>query len=195
MAKEVAKRTNRREDIIKASANLFERVGYHKASMQMLADEVGLGKPTLYHYFKSKNEILHAIHQGTITQVLELHKARVAKNLPPEALLRGVAEDMLGFIKKHPGYTRAFFDHIEELEPEHKKEIRAQRQEYMDAVVDAIRQGTETGLFKECDPRLAALGFFGMINWTYKWIHTRKSISVKKICDTFCGLYLEGLKA
>src|SRR5690554_5416202 len=111
MAEKPAKRVNRRDDIIRASADLFERVGYHKASMQMLADEVGLGKPTLYHYFKSKNEILHAIHEGTITQVMELHRKRLGKNLPPEELLRGVASDMLTFIKKYPGYIRAFFDH------------------------------------------------------------------------------------
>jgi len=32
--------------------------------MQMLADEVGLGKPTLYHYFPSKNAILFAMHDA-----------------------------------------------------------------------------------------------------------------------------------
>ena len=39
------KRTNGREDIIQASSDLFEKVGYH-ATMQLLAVEVGLGKPT-----------------------------------------------------------------------------------------------------------------------------------------------------
>lgn len=189
-----AKRTNRREDIIQASADLFEKVGYHRATMQLLAEEVGLGKPTLYHYFKSKNEILYAIHQGTITQVLELHNARVRKNLPTEDLLRGIAGDMLSFIKKHPGYTRAFFDHIDELEPHHKQEIRAQRDEYMEATTDVIKQGIASGEFKDKDPRLVALAFFGMINWTYKWIHAEKRISVNRLETTFCDLFLDGLK-
>jgi len=190
-----AKRTNKREDIIQASADLFEKVGYHRATMQLLAEEVGLGKPTLYHYFKSKNEILYAIHQGTITQVLKLHRTRVSKNLPPEDLLRGIASDMVAFIKKHPGYTRAFFDHIDELEPEHKQEIKAQRDEYMEATIDVIRQGIASGKFKDTDPRLATLAFFGMINWTYKWIHTEKRASVNKLASHFCDLFLDGLKS
>jgi AcrR family transcriptional regulator len=39
--------------------------------LQMLADEVRLGKPTLNHYFASKTEILCAIHQMHIAALLD----------------------------------------------------------------------------------------------------------------------------
>src|ERR1700716_2738281 len=55
---------DRRDQIIQASAELFEKVGYHGASMQMVADAVKLGKPTLYYYFKSKTDILYAVHES-----------------------------------------------------------------------------------------------------------------------------------
>ena len=49
MAREAAKKRQtteahdeKRNEILGHCATLFDRVGYHKASMQMLADEVGL---------------------------------------------------------------------------------------------------------------------------------------------------------
>ena len=61
----------KRAEIIERGATLFDRVGYYNTSMQMLADEVGLGKPTLYHYFPSKISILYAIHDTYIRALLK----------------------------------------------------------------------------------------------------------------------------
>lgn len=189
------RRGNRKEDIIQASADLFEKVGYHRASMQMLADEVGLGKPTLYHYFRSKTEILYAIHQEIISKVLTQHLKRAEKGLPPDQLLEGMAKDMLTFIKEHPGYVRAFFEHFDELDDVHKVEIRAQRNQYMAITTDVIKAGIASGVFKDCDPRIAALGFFGMMNWTYKWLPQETKSSVASIAKKLSSLFLDGLKA
>lgn len=189
------KRTNRKADIVKASADLFEKVGYHRASMQMVAEEVGLGKPTLYHYFKSKNEILYAIHQETISKVRELHEKRVSKNLPPDELLHGMAKDMLTFIKEHPGYVRAFFEHFDELDDAHKKDIRAQRVDYFDAAIKVLEDGIKAGIFKKSNPRITAYAFFGMMNWTYKWVHTEGRTSVSTLAKTLCNLFLDGLRS
>ncbi len=61
----------KRIEIIQHCATLFDKVGFHNTSMQMLADEVGLGKPTLYHYFPSKLSILYAIHDAHIGVLLD----------------------------------------------------------------------------------------------------------------------------
>lgn len=189
------KNSNKREAIIQASTVLFERVGYHRASMQMLADEVGLGKPTLYHYFKSKSQILYSIHQEVISKVIASHEERVSQHLSPDELLRGMAKDMLTFIKEHPGYVRAFFEHVDELDPEDKKDVTTQRDQYMEAAMNVIKAGTKAGVFKKCNPRITTLAFFGMINWTYKWYPSVKSKSVTAMTTELCDLFLQGLDA
>ena len=78
----------KRLEIIMHCANLFDKVGYHKASMQMLADEVGLGKPTLYHYFKSKSAILYAIHELHMDALLQGLEELSDPSLQPSELLR-----------------------------------------------------------------------------------------------------------
>jgi len=48
----------RRAEIVEIAARLFDRHGYHSTSMDDIAEAVGLRKPSLYHYFKSKDQIL-----------------------------------------------------------------------------------------------------------------------------------------
>ena len=192
--KRATRSNNKRDKIIAASAVLFEKVGYHRATMQLLADEVGIGKPTLYHYFRSKSQILLAIHEEVITRVIEAHMERIQQDLPTEELLRHIAIDMLTFIKEHPGYVRAFFEHFEELDEDDQKDIRQQRQQFMAAVVGLVQSGIDSGRFRATDPHVAVLGFFGMINWTYKWLPADKTRSVEDVADTLCGLFLDGLR-
>ena len=56
-----------KEEILKNSIKLFKIKGYHNTSMSNIADDCGLIKGSLYHHFKSKDDIgleaLKYIHQ------------------------------------------------------------------------------------------------------------------------------------
>lgn len=185
---------NRKAEIIRESAVLFDKVGYHGASMQMVADAVKLGKPTLYHYFRSKTEILYAIHDQLISDLRKSHAERVAQNLPLDARLEGICADILRQIEQHPGYVRAFFEHYDELDIEQKKEMRRQRGEYLDMVCETLSAGMKSGIFARSDPRLTALGFLGMCNWAYKWFPRSKNPTVEKTAQALCKVFLDGLR-
>ena len=187
-------RINRREQIIRESAVLFEKVGYHGASMQLVAEAVGLGKPTLYHYFRSKTEILHAMHQDLIKELFDKHAEREAKDLSVEELLLGVATDILKQIDEHPGYVRAFFEHHDELDPDQQKEMRKQRGRYMDIVCELIARGKREGRFVDMDPTQCALAFLGMCNFSYKWFPGRKNRDVQATAETMSRIFLDGLR-
>ena len=49
------------EEIIAAAARVFQRKGYHAATVQDIADAVGILKGSLYHHFKSKDDLLYLI--------------------------------------------------------------------------------------------------------------------------------------
>jgi TetR/AcrR family transcriptional regulator, cholesterol catabolism regulator len=52
-------RPSRRADVCATAARLFREYGYSSATMDLIADEVGLNKGTLYHYYPSKSAILN----------------------------------------------------------------------------------------------------------------------------------------
>ncbi len=125
-----AQNAEKRAAIVRASADLIDKVGYHGASMQLLADAVGLGKPTLYHYFRGKQDILFAIHQDLVGNLLETLEERGSEGLAPDALLRALCFDVLTLIRDHPGYMKALIEHIDELDGEQAEEARKGRLRY-----------------------------------------------------------------
>jgi len=185
----------KRFDIIESCAALFDRVGYHGTSMQMLADEVGLGKPTLYHYFKSKDDILYEMHQLHIDALNGGLKADAEDpNVQPAELLERACTMTLRQIALHPGYVRAFMDHYAELEDAQRAEMRERRREYFDRITEIIESGMKKGQFEKVDPQLATLAFVGMCNWAYKWYPRMASETPpEKMAKSLCRFMLAGL--
>jgi len=183
---------DKRIDIIEHCAALFDKVGYHGTSMQMLADEVGLGKPSLYHYFRSKTDILYEMHQMHIDALIEGLEADDVVNADPARSLETAAVLTLRQIAEHPGYVAAFMDHYRELEGKQRTEMRKRRQEYFSRITNIVRSGVEAGQFRNLDPDLATLAFLGMCTWAYKWYprmaaeHPPEKMA-KSLCDIFLG--------
>lgn len=187
----------KRFEIIEHCAALFDRVGYHGTSMQMLADDVGLGKPTLYHYFSSKDDILHEMHQLHIDALIGgLEADANTPDIQPAELLERACASTLRQIALHPGYVRAFMDHYAELQDEQRAEMRQRRKDYFTRVTEIIRAGIKSGQFRDVDPDLATLTFLGMCNWAYKWYpRMADEIPPEKMAKSLCGILLGGLTA
>jgi TetR/AcrR family transcriptional regulator, cholesterol catabolism regulator len=186
---------DKRLQIIERCAELFDSGGYHRATMQLLADEVGLGKPTLYHYFKSKSEILYAIHQMHIAALIDGLDSDQRRGSSPEDLLVHAAHDILDEIANHPGYVRAFFEHYGELDGAKRSDIRARRLEYFEKICGIIKAGITAGLFRKCDVELTAYGFLGIFSWAYQWYPSiADRTPTKKLAETLCATFLQGLR-
>jgi len=186
---------DKRQQIIERCADLFDSGGYHRATMALLAEQVGLGKPTLYHYFPSKTDILYAIHQQHIASLIDGLDSELRRGASPRDQLVHAAVDILVEIAKHPGYVRAFFEHYGELEGPKRAEIRARRQEYFEKVCGIIKSGVADGAFRKCDVELTAYGFLGMCSWAYQWYPSMATrLPAQKLAETLCATFLEGLQ-
>ncbi|TDN61927.1 TetR family transcriptional regulator [Paraburkholderia sp. BL10I2N1] len=175
-------------------ADLFDKVGYHKMTMQMLADEAGLGKPTLYHYFPGKADILFEMHQIHMDALLGDLEAEVAKCSDPGVLLTRTCASALHQIAEHPGYVRAFMDHYGDLEGEHRTTIKKRRQEYFDRICSIITDGISAGKLRKVDPKLTALVFLGICNWAYKWYPAMAAETPpNRMAKQLCQIFLDGI--
>lgn len=65
----------RRAEIVETADRLFRQHGYAKCSVEMIIREIGVAKGTFYYYFKSKPDILEAIVDKTLTQIIEMAKS------------------------------------------------------------------------------------------------------------------------
>jgi TetR/AcrR family transcriptional regulator, cholesterol catabolism regulator len=163
--------------------------------MQDIAAAVGLRKPTLYHYFTSKDEILYWIHDEFIELLIARHTARVQVAADPEQEVLEVIGDILELMETHHGHVRVFFEHRRELPPAQHEAIERKRSHYQRLVSDSIARGVAAGTFRDVDVPLATLALFGVCNWSYQWYRTGGRLTSRQLADVFFDLLLHGLTA
>lgn len=183
----------RRQQIVTLAAGLFDKTGYSNTTMDDIAREVGVAKPTLYHYFPSKDDILHAIHEEFIDLLIERHEARLDTGLRPEQLLLEVMADILELMETHRGHVRVFFEHHRELPAEARGPIKLKRDRYEKIVEGLIAEGVESGVLRPIDPHLAALATFGMCNWAYQWYSPHGRLRSREVAYQFWNYLVYGL--
>jgi len=85
MVRIVKKAAERRSDIVESARQLFRTKGYDKTTIQDVMDQLGIAKGTVYHYFKSKEELLEAVVDDIVAKDL-VGKRELMKKTPGTAL-------------------------------------------------------------------------------------------------------------
>jgi TetR/AcrR family transcriptional regulator, cholesterol catabolism regulator len=183
----------RRREIGYAAAELFDRRGFGETSMDDLAEAVGLRKPSLYHYFESKEEIVYWLHDEFITILLDRQSAHERVTEDPELLLLSALTDVVGLMETHPGFVRVFFEHHRELSPPLREEIIARRDAYTDAVRHPVAMllGPEVD---EAEVTVLVLALFGSCNWTYQWYRRDSRFGPEEIARIMWVAWLAALR-
>jgi TetR/AcrR family transcriptional regulator, cholesterol catabolism regulator len=179
--------------IVETAARLFDTAGYSNTSMDAIAKEVGLAKPTLYHYFRSKSDILIEIHETFIDPLIEAQLARLAQEATPTEQLVGAMTDILSLMESRRGHVRVFFEHHRELPPASKRSLVRRRARYQEMMVEIFRAGIEAGEFRPVEPEAAALAVFGMCNWAYQWWTPGKGLSPEEEAERFASMMIDGI--
>jgi AcrR family transcriptional regulator len=186
---------DRRAQILNVATGLFDSDGYHATSLEQIAAAVGVAKASLYYYFKSKEDLLVALHQEMMVLLLDRQAELMADGtLSCEDVLRGIMHDIVGLMESHPGRLRIFFEAYRELPASVRAEISGQRREYRQSLAKLIGQGIEAGEFRDRDPELTSLAILGMCNWTYQWFRVDGTHDAAEIADNFHELVMAGLR-
>jgi AcrR family transcriptional regulator len=191
-----SRRPSRRDDVIRAAALLFDARGYHAASMEDIAEAVGIRKPTLYHYFSSKDEILFGIHEEFIDLLIRRHQERLETTAGVERLIPELMADILELMETHRGHVRVFFEHHRELPAEQHAAIARKREEYEQMASRLIQRGVDEGRFRaDLDVKLTTLAMFGACNWAYQWYRSTGELQSRAIAAVFWDQLLHGIAA
>ncbi|MEP6694758.1 MAG: TetR/AcrR family transcriptional regulator [Chloroflexota bacterium] len=175
-----------RETAIRAAAlRLFRRKGYEGASMQEIADAVGLYKGSLYYYVSSKEELLVRLFEGRAEQVLgEVGAAASGPGTARERLRAMVRAYVLGVLR-HLDSVHVYLREEHSLPPTALKQVQREQQAMRDHFERVILEGTSQGDFVERDPRLAALALLGMCTWVHRWYRPRGRLTENAIADDY----------
>ncbi len=102
LTRETAHATGRCEEILEAATRLFAKHGYADTDTQLLADELRVGKGTLYRYFPSKSELFLAAVDRGMRKLCEYIEASIADIEDPPERIAKVVHSYLAFFADHP---------------------------------------------------------------------------------------------
>jgi len=184
-----------RSRVVREAAALFDRAGYHQTSMEDIAAAAGIRKPTLYHYFRGKHELLLEIHDAIMSELVSRLDAREKTCPSATEMIRGIVRDCLEVLEALPHYPRVFFEHYREVPEPRQSEMRKERDDYTARVQAAIANGVASGELREVDPTLAVFALFGATNWSYTWYRPDGENSGEQIADFIASVVIDGLVA
>lgn len=188
-----AKRQRRRTEILHAALRAFRDRGYHGTTLEDIAQQLGVRKTALYHYFPDKEAILYACHREGLEEVAGLvARARLS---PSHA-------DQLAYVIRE--HVRVMTDTLEgsslalevsALSPAHRAEVIAARDRYEQSLRDIVRRGVVAGEFRPVEPKLAVFAILGAINWVARWYSPDGSIHPRALGLHYADHLLRGLLA
>ena len=189
-----AKRARRREEILHAALAEVREQGYHAATLEGIAERVGIRKAALYHYFPDKDAILYACHRESLAELERLMAASAA-------CCEGPAERLSYLIREHArvmtetleGSPLAF--EVPALSPERRAEIVAGRDRYEGLLRRLIEEGVAAGEFRAVDPKVAVFAILGAINWIARWYQPGGRMTGTAVGERFADYLLGGLYA
>jgi AcrR family transcriptional regulator len=95
----------RREEILDTAARLFAERGYSETDTQVLAEELGVGKGTLYRYFPSKRDLFLAAADRVMRRLRQRIDERLAGVKEPFERIAAGIRTFLAFCAEHPEYV------------------------------------------------------------------------------------------
>jgi AcrR family transcriptional regulator len=98
-----------RQQILRTALSLFCDRGYYGTSIEEIAKLAQISKGLLYHYFPSKAEVLAALVDLRIDEVLLVMNAAKAKPMPAEQI-RHIAEGALADVQRQPDVFRFYLN-------------------------------------------------------------------------------------
>lgn len=182
-------RRNRHEAIFTAAIAVFSERGYAAASLQDVADSVGLLKGSLYHYISSKESLLYEIFQDWYVQAVSLMRGIDALELPPSARLREFVRQLTLFYARDRERAGLYFSEWRHLAGDHHKTVMAQRREFELYVLGLIREVEKQGLGRdELEAKLATRYLLTAVNGVVLWYRPDGAWSADEIAEQIADM-------
>lgn len=154
----------RRREIFEASVHLFLDKGFHETSMREIAKAAGVGKSTLYDYFKSKDEIIVSYFEDEISEITKQAQEIIAQDLGVPLKLRNIMKMHMEILVKNKQTFLMLSLEAQRLTSESQEQIQRNRHAYQDMMRALIEEGIRLGEFRSVNPLFAARSIFSLLS-------------------------------
>ena len=195
-APRAAKGTRRRDqEVLDAAAKVFHTRGYADASVQDIADELGILKGSLYHYIDSKEDLLFRILDETHDEVQAiLDEVATMEVTAPLIRLREYIRRQVEYTSRNLAKMAIYYHDVDQLSEERRRDLYRKRRVHEKFVADVIAEAQKRGeASADLDPKIVTNCLFGSMIWVYRWYKPGGKLRPTELADTCAEFVLRGV--
>jgi len=175
---------------------VFARQGFHACRVSDIADEAGVAYGLVYHYFRSKDEVMNELFTERWSLLLAAIDEVDSRDTPPREKLDAVARFIVDSYRHDPELMQVIIVEVTRAANSfgrtHLPEINRAYESIAKIISDAQREGAFRA---DVDPQLASMWFYGAIEqllsgWVFEQIPAGEAdfdSSREMLVETLCG--------
>ena len=183
---------DKRVAILRTSAQLFATHGYEATSLDRIADQLGMHKATLYHYIKSKDEVLYQCIVKSFEDLDEVLAKMHDRKVPVLDRLKEFALRLAHAQNNDFGRCLALVG-MRPLQLAPDSDLRKFQRKLDNTVRDLVTEGIASGHIKPCNPGLFSAMLFGTLNWVPQWYRDDGRLTIDEIVQAFMAMLVGGI--
>lgn len=196
MTTDLSRYDQKLEHILRTSARIFAEKSYHSTSMRDISRATGVSLAGLYHYCKSKEELLFLIQDHCFGRVRERFEQRIRGIDDPCEKLRIFIDNHLSFFAANMAEMKVLSHEAESLAGDLHKHVSGKKEKYAKLARKILRDVQDSrvsgGASQRVDLTVATYALFGMMNWIYNWYDPRGKLKVEQLVDNITQLFVNG---
>lgn len=194
-------RERKQTTIIRAALKLFARGGYDATSVDDIARETGLGKGTLYLYFKDKEDIYYHTMLSVFDSYEQAVRDCIDTSLPPAEILRGIAAGMISFFAGNRDNFRLFHTMngagSGPLKQKLMKPVKSKLERLLAFEEEVVERGKREKMFRaDISSRDMVHSFTGMVNFSMQAVLfsvPQEPVDATSRAEAIMRIFLEGV--
>ena len=187
---------DKRRQILDAGVRVFARQGYHGTRVSDIADEAGVAYGLVYHYFKSKDQVLNELFSERWSLLLAAIEETDSSDAAARDKLRAVAAFIFDSYRYDPELMKVIIVEVTRAANSFGRTHLPEIRQAYDGIAGIVEKGQSSGDFRtDIDPAFASMSFYGAIEqllsgWIFELspaaeedFDRAKDLVVTTICD------------
>ena len=182
----------KRDAVLSAAARLFNQNGFHATSLDDVARALGVTKPTIYHYFANKDEIVFECTRRGLAAISAAAARAAETGGNGLERLRSLMTEYASVMTRDFGRCITLTSESD-LSEASKAEFRRIKREVDQAVRAVVSEGMRDGSIAPGDAKIVTFTLTGALNWIARWFDENGPMSVEEVSRACVDTLVRGL--
>ncbi len=199
MTPKIVDKEEKKQQILEAAIRVFAKFGLPNTRMLHIAQAAGIGKGTIYEYFRSKEDLFIAAFNAFVKESNTRIEKRVRQIHDPEEKLRAYFR---GWVEIADSDVMELADimldmwaeGIRSTEGKDKFNLKGMYENYREQIVQILDEGVRQKKFKPMDTTIVSSIIIGTLDGLFiQWIMDRHIFQIREAMETLERIIIEGL--